>query len=110
MGHLPCEYMGCKGVSSIRREIAISMISDFGLKQNEVGELLNTSRAAVCQYISGKRGHSMQLLNELKSEIQISAERIINNGNECLTSEICRICKIIKTKRPRLQILEIYEH
>ena len=91
-----CEYMMWNGLPVIRKEIAEIMIKDFGLSQKETAEKLGITPAAVCQYVSRKRGKidisNLKILNEIK----LSAKRIIENGNEDIIPETCRICKILR--------------
>ena len=51
-----CEYMMWNGLPVIRREIAESMINKYGLNQKEAAKKLGVTPAAVCQYVSKKRG------------------------------------------------------
>ena len=58
------------GLPVIRKEIAESMINDFGLSQKETAEKLGITPAAVCQYLSKKRGRidisDKMILEEVK--------------------------------------------
>jgi predicted transcriptional regulator len=84
------------GLPVIRKEIAVSMINDYGLNQKETAEKLDITPAAVCQYLSKKRGRS-HIFNEIiLSEIKLSAKNIIENGNGCIIPETCRICQLVK--------------
>jgi len=94
----PCEYMMWNGLPVIRKEIAISMIDSFGLTQKEAAEKLGVTPAAVCQYLSRKRGRIEITDDGINDEIKNSAEKIIQNGNGSVIPETCRICKIIRTK------------
>jgi hypothetical protein len=87
------------GLPAIRKQIASSMINDFGLSQKEAAEKLDITPAAVCQYISKKRGKIEIKDKELLQEIKISAENIIHNGNGTLLPEICRICKLLRRSK-----------
>ena len=96
MKRASCEYMMWNGLPVIRKEIAVSMINDYGLSQKETAEKLDITPAAVCQYLSKRRGKS-HIFNEIiLSEIKLSAKKIIDNGNENIISETCRICKLVK--------------
>lgn len=97
MKRTTCEYMMWSGLPVIRKGIAESMINDFGLSQKETAEKLGVTPAAVCQYVSKKRGRidiSDQLVLE---EMKVSAKAIISNGGESVISETCRICKILRS-------------
>ncbi len=97
MKQTPCEYILWNGLPFIRRGIAESMINNFGLSQKETAEKLGVTPAAVCQYVSKKRG-TLEISDEkIFEEINLSAERIITNSNISIVTETCRICKIMRT-------------
>lgn len=99
MKRTTCEYMMWNGLPVIRKEIAESMINDFGLSQKEAAEKLGITPAAVCQYISRKRGKIEIKDKIVLKEIKVSAENIINNGgDQHIISETCRICKILRSR------------
>jgi len=98
MKHTPCEYMMWNGLPVIRKEIAESMINDFGLNQKGAAKKLGVTPAAVCQYLSKKRGKIKIVDEGALIEINISAERIIHQGDGAVISETCRICKILMEK------------
>ena len=56
MQQTDCEFLIWNGLPVIRREIAECMINDFGLTQKETAQKLGITPAAVCQYVSKKRG------------------------------------------------------
>ena len=87
------------GLPVIRKEIAESMINDFGLNQKEAAQKLGVTPAAVCQYLSKKRGKIKIVDEGVLIEINRSAERIIQQGDGAVVSETCRICKILIVKR-----------
>jgi predicted transcriptional regulator len=98
MNKIPCEYIVWYVLPIIRRGIAMSMLKDYGLNQNEIAKKLGISPAAVSQYKCGKRAKTNFIDKEICKEIKISAEKIIKNGGETEISEICRLCKIITLK------------
>jgi hypothetical protein len=98
MKQTPCEYIIWHGLPIIRKGIAISMINDYGLNQTETAEKLCISPAAISQYLSGKRGKMNVTDKERGKEINISAKRIIQLGDEALVSETCRLCKIFTSR------------
>jgi predicted transcriptional regulator len=85
------------GLPVIRKEIAESMITDFGLTQKETAEKLGITPAAVCQYISRKRGRIDIQDESILKEIKISAQNIIDNGHKIVLPETCRICKLMRS-------------
>lgn len=98
MKQTPCEYMMWNGLPVIRKEIAESMINNFGLNQKEAAKKLGVTPAAVCQYLSKKRGKVKIVDKDVLIEINRSAERIIQQDDGAVISETCRICKILMAK------------
>ena len=94
----PCEYMMWNGLPVIRKEIAESIINNFGLNQKETAKKLGVTPAAVCQYLSKKRGKIKIVDKSILIEINKSAERIIQSDGGNVVSETCRICKILISK------------
>ncbi len=95
-----CEFMIWNGLPMIRREIAESMINNFGLTQKEAAEKLGVTPAAICQYLSKKRGNNIEISNEIiREEIKTSAKHIIEDGDGRVIEETCRICKIMRMKK-----------
>lgn len=92
----PCEFMIWNGLPVIRKEIATCMINNFGLSQKETAEKLGITPAAVCQYVSKKRGKIDIIDVGITKEISISAERIIQKDNTSIIPETCRICKVMR--------------
>ena len=82
MKRTTCEYMMWSGLPVIRKEIAESMINDFGLSQKEAAEKLGITPAAVCQYVSKKRGRLEIADTTVLKQIKTSAESIIEDGGE----------------------------
>ncbi len=99
MRRTTCEYMMWNGLPAIRKQIAVSMINDFDLSQKEAAEKLDITPAAVCQYISKKRGKIEIIDGILLEEIKTSAQNIINNGNGSVIHETCRICKLLRKSK-----------
>jgi predicted transcriptional regulator len=98
MKRTPCEFLLWNLLPSIRSEIARSMVNDFGLTQKEAAAKLEIQPAAVCMYLSEKRGKSHFTNEFLLKEIKTSAEKIIKDKNVDIVIETCRLCKLIKSK------------
>lgn len=98
MRRTPCEFMMWNGLPVIRREIAESMIKNHGLNQKETAIKLGVTPAAICQYISKKRGKIKIIDEKIINEINNSARIIINNGVNSVVSETCKICKIMRSQ------------
>ena len=98
MVRVPCEYILWYGLPVIRRELAKCMIKNFDLNQKETAEKLGITPAAICQYISKKRGRFKIIDERILAEINISAEQIVQHGKSVVASETCRICKILESE------------
>jgi hypothetical protein len=98
MKRTPCEHILWNGLPVIRKEMAESMISDYGLNQKEAAEKLGMTPAAICQYLSKKRGNTTIDNEDLLKEIKCSAERIIQDKETDVIEETCRICKLFMEK------------
>jgi predicted transcriptional regulator len=94
---VPCEIVVWYVLPVVRREIAKSLVSDFGLNQRTAAGKLGITEAAVSQYFSAKRGGKINLTGKSVSEIKKSAKRIAESENPSLVvGEICRICDVMK--------------
>jgi len=98
MRQVPCEFMMWNGLPVIRREIAESIINNFELNQKETARKLGITPAAVCQYLSKKRGKIKIIDEDILKEISISAKRIIEDDGNSVAAETCRICKIMRSE------------
>jgi hypothetical protein len=87
------------GVPAIRKELAEKLIKQFGLSQREAAEKLGLTPAAICQYLSKKRGNTDVFDETIIQEITISAQRILNNDGTDAIIETCRICRLVQKKQ-----------
>ncbi len=106
MNHSPCEYMIWNGLPSIKKELTKCIIDNYGLNQRETAKLLGVTPAAICQYMSKKRGKIDIKDKRIIVEINISAKRIVQHGEAAVIPEICRICKIIRSNQKSLFIID----
>ncbi len=99
MKRTPCEYIVWHGLPVLRKELAKSMIKDFGLKQKDVAKKLDISSSAISQYLNGKRGRPDITNEKVLKEINRSAGVIIEKGNDSIIPETCRLCKIFSKNK-----------
>ena len=98
MRQAPCEYMMWNGLPVIRSEIADCITKNYGLNQKETARKLGVTPAAVCQYLSKKRGKIKIIDKNILKEINISAKRIIEDDGNSVLTETCRLCKIMRSQ------------
>ena len=99
MSKVPCDEIIWHILPEIRKEFAKSLIENYGLNQRQVAEILEISPAAVCQYLSNKRGGINSYDENFLNEIDKSTIVIYENGSGKLIDETCRICKLFKSKK-----------
>jgi len=86
-------------IPAIRKELAEALIKQYGLSQREAAEKLGLTPAAICQYLSKKRGKTDIFDETIIEEITISAQRIMQNDGTAAIVETCRICQIVQKKQ-----------
>jgi len=94
----PCEIIVWNIVPVIKKELANSLVKDFGFTQKKTSIKLGTTEAAISRYISGKRGALEITDNEILREIKKSAKIISENNGKTPINETCRICRILKSR------------
>jgi uncharacterized protein len=91
----PCEEIVWDVLPAIRAAIAEELVKR-GLSQKEVSKLLGLTPPAVSQYVSKKRGYSLEFNDEVKADIGKLADDLIQNKAENLTTRICQICRDLR--------------
>lgn len=87
---------------AIRREMSNSL-KKLGFKQKDIATKIGVTGAAVSQYLSDKRANHIDLSNNVKKGIDISAIKIANNeGN--IIEEIQKACNIAKKEKVLCEI------
>jgi len=93
----PCEIIVWRVLPVIRKELAKSLIKDYGFSQKKVADKLGLTESAVSRYITGKRGKIDLTDNKLLNEIKKSAKRISKENGTLIIQETCRICNLLKS-------------
>jgi predicted transcriptional regulator len=88
----PCEEVVWDVLPNIRAEIAEDLVKR-GVSQREISRMLGLTQPAVSQYVSKKRGYSIEFSEGVKESIAKLAEDLIQNQVEDPLSRICEICK-----------------
>jgi predicted transcriptional regulator len=94
-----CEFMLWNGIPTIRKELAETLIKQYGLSQRQAAEKLGITPSAVCQYLSKKRGKTDFFDETIIQEITLSAERIMQNNGTDVVIETCRICRLVQKNK-----------
>lgn len=96
-----CEEVVWYTLPIIRKELARSLIKDYGLSQRKAAEKLGITESAVSQYLSKKRGNFKALNPTIRKEIKESAKRIVIGDGQMMKTETCRICHLLLAMRLR---------
>lgn len=97
MYYLPQEIEVWYVIPAIRSWIARCLIEDFDSSYEKVGNILGVSRAAISQYVKGKRAAKIKLPNELGPKIMSSC-KILNKDPAKAVEEINGILDHIRKK------------
>ena len=81
-------------IPAIRKELARTLVSDHGLNQKKVSEILGMTEAAVSQYLNKKRASRIKFSKKESEIIKKSAEKLLEKKN--VTRVIYDLCKILR--------------
>jgi uncharacterized protein len=98
MYYLPQEIEAAYIIPALRKEISKRLIEKESFSYEKVGKLLGISKAAVSQYINGKRAAKIKLPKELNKQLEISSKKIAL-GKACAIEEISSILEYIRKKK-----------
>ncbi len=109
---IPCEIVVWYVLPTIRKEIARELVDNHGMTQAQVARKFGVTDAAISQYLKKKRGENPIIENskgydEFLEEIKVSAKKLTDNGSD-FSSEMCRLCCIIKSKGILCDIYQEY--
>ncbi|NYT06693.1 MAG: helix-turn-helix domain-containing protein [Methanomicrobiales archaeon] len=86
-----CDVMVRKYLPAMRAEMVLRLVQREGISQSDAAKRLGVSRAAVSQYLSGKRGESrIELSTEMSSLIDRWALSVAGSDTGITVCDICR--------------------
>lgn len=94
---LPCEFSVWYVLPSLRRELALALISEHGLSQRRTADLLGLTEAAVSQYVHGKRG-GIRLSDEERRSVRFELAPDLLAGKGTLDELVCPYCKRVSKR------------
>ncbi len=92
----PCEYASHRALPTIRSVLADVLMSEAGLNQTQVSEILGISQAAVSHYSSAKRGDVsvLEAHPDIEESIRALGREMVNGltpeERQERTCEVCR--------------------
>jgi predicted transcriptional regulator len=91
-----CDIMVRKYLPAMRAEMVLRLINREGISQSDAAKKLGVSRAAVSQYLSGKRGDAkVEISSELDTLIDKWALSMAGSDARITLCDICR-CAVKK--------------
>src|SRR3989344_4941180 len=82
-------------IPAIRRELSKCMIRDYGVTYGKVGAILGISKAAVSQYLNGKRDSKIKLHPKAHDEVCKACGRLSKEKSTSV-KEISTILKFVR--------------
>lgn len=101
----PCEKFVLDVMPSVRALIAKELIEKHALSQTEVARIIGTTRPAISQYLSAKRGSKMARLLRAHPVVRKIISQMANDvakneaSRESMTDMVCKICQVLKSSR-----------
>lgn len=103
MYFLPQEIETWYIIPALRREIARELIEHHDLSYEEAGGLLGISKAAVSQYLNGKRAAKIRLPSQIFPALKSSCVKIVKKKSNSAT-EIQKLLGLMHTKKLRCEV------
>ena len=98
MHTLPQEIEVWYIIPAIRREMAMCFSREYKISYDNVALMMGLTKAAISQYIAGKRVERIKMHPKALEEVKISCNRIVKNKSN-VAKEILRVLEIIKKKK-----------
>jgi uncharacterized protein len=95
MYQLPQEIEAKFVIPALRRDLSKCLVKGHGVSYEKVGKLLGVTKAAVSQYLSGKRASKIKLHVKIGAELGKSCDKIMKGKSDSY-QEITRILKYIR--------------
>jgi len=99
---VPCEIAVKSVIPAIRAVMAKELVRSYGLKQNEVAEILGISQSAVSRYAGQVRGRVIEIndMKEIRPLVSKMMNLVLNRTYQRaeLLELFCQACAIIRMK------------
>ncbi|MDM7935800.1 MAG: helix-turn-helix domain-containing protein [Methanothrix sp.] len=95
----PCEAIVWDLLPCIRAAIAEELVRR-GVSQREVSRMLGITPPAVSQYVSKKRGYSIEFSEDVRAAVCLLADDLMEGRVEDLVERICGICRMARGDGP----------
>jgi len=107
---VPCEVAVKSIIPAIRALMARELLEKYGMKQNQVAEILGVSQSAVSKYSGKVRGHAVKIedLKDIQTSINAMVTLLINGKNQRIETLklFCHVCITIREKGLMCQLCQ----
>jgi len=103
MHTLPQEIEVWYIIPAIRREMALCFSREHNVSYDNIASMMGLTKAAISQYISGKRVGRIKMHPKAIEEVKVSCNRVVKSKSD-VTKEILKILGIIKKKNLHCEI------
>lgn len=97
MYYLPQEIEAWYIIPAIRRDISKCLVADYKVSYEKIGATLGVSKAAISQYLKGKRASKIKLPKELGPKLNATCKLFAKNKSDAVT-EINKLLNFIRQK------------
>ncbi len=98
MHTLPQEIEVWYIIPAIRRDMAVCFSREHKISYDNIASMMGLTKAAISQYIAGKRVERIKIHPKVLEEIKMSCNRVVKNKSTVI-KEISKILDIIKRKK-----------
>jgi len=89
-------------IPAIRALMAKQLLEEYGMKQNQVAEILGITQSAVSKYTKKTRGHTIEIddIEEIEKPIKEMITLLVKGTNQSTEAIkfFCQTCTIIREK------------
>lgn len=91
-----CDAMVRRYLPTMRAEMVTRLVAGQGFSQSDAAKRLGVTRAAISQYMSGKRGDSRVVISDEMSALIDKWALAVAGDETCIT--LCDICRCATKK------------
>ncbi len=103
MHTLPQEIEVWYIIPAIRRDMAVCFSREHKISYDNIASMMGLTKAAISQYIAGKRVERIKIHPKALEEIKLSCNKIVKNKSTAI-KEISKVLDIIKRKKLHCEV------
>jgi len=92
----PCEFIIWYVLPALRKQLAQTLIREYGMNQAEVAKRMGVSEAAISQYLSSKRA-KMEIDDQgIHASVKTWAKRMLDDDSINMATVTCSLCDDVR--------------